>query len=99
MSSIDKETVEKLAVLCKICLSETEKEMLLSDLGKIVSYVGQLDEVDTHNTDPCAYVTEAVTQTPLREDVASNTLTTKDFLANAAKSTGGMVRVPNVLKQ
>ncbi len=97
MITIDKDTVEKLSTLCKIACSEEQKNSLLHDLQDILTYIDQLNEIDTDHVEPCRYVTETLTQTPLREDEAHNTLPTKDFLANTHKHTGGMVRVPNVL--
>lgn len=99
MADIDKKVVEKLASLCKIACSEEEKDSLLKDLQKILAYIDQLNEIPTESVQPCNYVTEMVTSTPQREDTPENTLSTKDFLSNSPKHTGGMIRVPNVLKQ
>ena len=99
MAEIDTAIVEKLASLCKIACTEEEKTMLLQDLQKVLSYVDQLSEVPTDDVEPCTYVTEMAAEAPLRDDEPSNTLLTKDFIALTFKNTGGMVRVPNILKQ
>lgn len=42
---LDKSQVEKLAELARIKISEEEKEEIVKDLGKILDYVKQVEEV------------------------------------------------------
>ena len=98
MATLDKNTVKYLADLSRIAVSSAEEDSLLKDLKKILSYVEQLNEVDTANIQPCTYVTKALTQTPLREDVCETTLTREQFLKGAPQQIGGMLRVPQVIK-
>lgn len=96
--SLDKNTVKYLAELSRIAVSEDEEASLLKDLNKIVSYIEQLNEVDTSDVQPCTYVTSSLSQTPLREDTVIPTLTREQFLKGTPKQISGMVWVPPVLK-
>lgn len=99
MAELDKNMVQYLAKLSRIAVSEQEENALLQDLAKIVSYVEQLNEVDTQAIAPCNYVTETLTKTPLRNDDVHNTLTRQDLAELAPSQIGGMIRVPPVMKQ
>ena len=99
MTQANKEMLHYLANLARIAVDEDEEASLIEDLSKILHHIEQLDEVDTENVEPCTYVTQTQTMTPLREDVVSNTLSSKFFLENSPEKIGGMVRVPTVLKQ
>jgi aspartyl-tRNA(Asn)/glutamyl-tRNA(Gln) amidotransferase subunit C len=99
MAELDKNMVHYLAKLSRIAVSEQEEKALLQDLAKIVSYIEQLNEVDTKEVAPCNYVTEALTKTPLRDDVVQNTLTREALAELAPSQIGGMIRVPPVMKQ
>lgn len=98
MATLDKNTIKYLADLSRIAVTPGEEESLLKDLKKILAYIEQLDEVDTAEIAPCTYVTKALSQTPLREDVVEVTLTRDVFLKGAPLQISGMVRVPPVLK-
>ena len=51
------EDVEKLAELARIDLSLEEKQTLLKDLGKVITYVKTIEDVDVEdiNVDPKLY--------------------------------------------
>lgn len=99
MANLDKETVKYLAELARIAVSKDEEESLLKDLKKILKYVEMLDEIDTSKVRPCTYVTQCLTETPLRQDKPENTLTREQFMKDAPLHVGGMIRVPPVIKQ
>lgn len=44
---MDKDTVQKLAALCRIDIADDEMEEFRKDLGSILGYVGEIDEVAT----------------------------------------------------
>jgi aspartyl-tRNA(Asn)/glutamyl-tRNA(Gln) amidotransferase subunit C len=99
MAELDKNMVQYLAKLSRIAVSEQEEEALLKDLAKIVSYVEQLNEVDTQDTPACNYVTEVLTKSPLRKDEIIQTLKREELMQLASSQIGGMIRVPPVIKQ
>jgi aspartyl-tRNA(Asn)/glutamyl-tRNA(Gln) amidotransferase subunit C len=98
MAEINKETIKYLTQLCRIQCTESEQESLLKDLSQILSYVEQLQEVDTSNVPPCDHVLEEMCNV-MREDEIGETMPREVFLANAPSQVGGLIRVPPVLKQ
>lgn len=99
MAQLDKKMIKYLAELSRIAVNEEEEDSLLKDLKKIITYVEQLNEVDTAQVAPCTYVTQCVDKTPLRNDTVETTLTREQFLKGAPQQIAGMVRVPPVMKQ
>jgi len=99
MATVDENTIKYLATLSRIAVSKDEEEALLKDLKKILGYIEQLNEVDTSGIAPCTYVTKALTETPLREDVVTATLPRETFLKGAPQQISGMVRVPPVINK
>jgi len=53
---VDKETIEYVANLARLRLSEKEKEKLALDLESIISYVDKLNELDTSKIIPTDHV-------------------------------------------
>lgn len=98
MADLNKQTIHNLIQLCRIDCSEEEQESLLQDLRKILSYIEQLEEIDTENVPPCNHVLEGIANV-MRDDVVGETMPREVFLANAPSQIGGMIRVPPVIKQ
>lgn len=97
MADIDKDTIKSLIKLCRIDCTEEEQVSLLEDLKKIISYIEQLDEIDTEDVPPCNMVLENLSNV-MRDDTVSETLPRDLFLNNAPSQIGGMIRVPPVIK-
>jgi len=98
MSTLDKETIKNLTKLCRIDCSEEEQESILTDLKKILNYVEQLQEIEVDHISPCNQVLDDMVNVT-REDTVRDLLSRDDFLNNAPSHTGGLVRVPTVIKQ
>jgi aspartyl-tRNA(Asn)/glutamyl-tRNA(Gln) amidotransferase subunit C len=98
MATINRAEVEKLSQLCRIGCSDQEIDSLLGDLKKILSYVEQLDEVDTENVPPCNQVLEGMANVT-REDTPGTPMPREVFLANAPDKVSGLIRVPTVIKK
>ncbi len=97
MSHLSEEELDKLLHLCRIEWTEEEKRSVQGLLGRILDYFEQLNEIDTSGVEPCYRISEAMTNV-LREDVVGVCLSREDFLSNAPSHTGGMVRVPPIIK-
>lgn len=97
MAQLNEETIRNLVQLSRIDCTPEEQQALLKDLQGIFAFFDQLDEVDTANVAPCNHVLEEVANV-MREDVVGAVLPRDEFLMNAPSHTGGMVRVPPVLK-
>lgn len=94
---LNKQTIKMLTSLSRISCTEEEQEALLVDLQKILSYIDQLNEVDTTDVLPCYQVIHGMANV-MREDVVKKTLSREVFLANAPQQIGGLIKVPPVLK-
>jgi aspartyl-tRNA(Asn)/glutamyl-tRNA(Gln) amidotransferase subunit C len=97
MEEFDENALDKLAKLCRIACTEEEKKALHSQIGSVLDYICQLNEVNTDGVEPCYRVLETLVNV-MREDVVSDLLPTEVFLANAPAHVGGMIRVPPVIK-
>lgn len=98
MDQLNEKDISNLTNLSRIDCSETEKEHLLHDLRQIIDYMGQLQEVDTQNTQPTYHVLATI-HCPMREDQATNTLDTDFFLESSPSQVNGQICVPPILKQ
>lgn len=82
MSTLTIQDVEKIALLARLELSDTEKEMYRQTLSNVLDYVEKINELDLDGVPP---TTHAVAQhNVLREDTVNSMLSTEDALANAA---------------
>jgi aspartyl-tRNA(Asn)/glutamyl-tRNA(Gln) amidotransferase subunit C len=93
---IDQETLHRIAHLARLELNPTEEASLLSSLTEALTWMEQLNELDTSNVAPLTHLTEAVNA--LREDRAQETLSHAQALVNAPKADEAYFRVPKVLE-
>jgi aspartyl-tRNA(Asn)/glutamyl-tRNA(Gln) amidotransferase subunit C len=94
--TIDKALVSRIANLARIRVTEEEKETLSKELGSIMGWIGQLNEVDTSNVAPLTSVVE--TTLPMREDKVTDGNNPEAILANAPKEAAGFFVVPKVVE-
>ncbi|MGL1886918.1 MAG: Asp-tRNA(Asn)/Glu-tRNA(Gln) amidotransferase subunit GatC [Reichenbachiella sp.] len=92
---IDKITVDKLANLARLELTDEQAKKIGDDLGNILDWVEQLDEVDTDHVEPLGNVNEE--EAPLRVDKANNFFKGEEALENAPEKEGRYFVVPKVL--
>lgn len=70
------------------------------DLGEILTFMEQLNELDTANVEPMAqFLYEADEIATLREDVPHKPLSIQEVLANAAAAGNGYFKVPRVIER
>lgn len=91
------ETVEKMARLSRIAITDEEKEKFAKSLSSIIDYFEVLNSFDTNSTQAMYSVLENHTL-KLRDDEVKDMLNKEDFLKNAPSSVGGLIKVPQVLK-
>ncbi|HEX3920229.1 MAG TPA: Asp-tRNA(Asn)/Glu-tRNA(Gln) amidotransferase subunit GatC [Caulobacteraceae bacterium] len=94
--AIDAATVRKVAHLARIRVEETRLEPLAAELSGILTWIEQLNEVDTEGVAPMAS-TEAVCL-PMREDVVTDGGDASVVLANAPRTERGFFVVPKVVE-
>lgn len=86
--------VEHVAKLARLELTEEEKELYTKQLGDVLKYVDQMNEVDTSNVKPMAQVVDMVNV--MREDVVHYEQTKEELMANAPEKENGFFKVPKI---
>jgi len=95
--TVDDKLIDKLAKLSSLEISDEKKENLKSELGDIINFVENLNEIDVSQID--ATFTTVEGGTPLREDVAVQNLEmSKHILDHAPKSEDGYFIVPKIIE-
>lgn len=96
MTQISRATVVQLAALSSLQLADDEIDGLVTDLGNIIKYVEQLDELDTEGVEPTYQVTNL--ENVSREDtVQQSEVSRQTLLALAPEQTNKQIKVPKVL--
>lgn len=95
--TIDNNTVDKLAKLSSLTIDEENKEKIAKELGDIVEFVENLNEVDVSHVD--ATFTTISGGQPLREDISSkNEDQVQRIMSNAPKSEDNYFIVPAIIE-
>lgn len=91
---ITKSDVEHVAKLARLKLSEEEKEKYTKQLGDILMYVNQLNEVDTQGVEPMSHAVSFCNV--LREDEVIYQQTKEELMKNAPQEEQGYFKVPRI---
>ncbi len=94
--SIDKNTVRKVAALAHIEMSDTEIDKMTPKLNGILTWIEQLQAVNTDGVEPLANV--ANIELKLRVDAVTDGNCQDKILANAPEEVGGFFVVPKVVE-
>lgn len=97
MTKIDPHTVDQLAHLARLEFSGKEKEEILHDLGRMLEFVGKLNEVDTSHTEPLIYINDHTNV--LRPDEVKQNISQQQALSNAPKKDSDYFKVPKVVEK
>lgn len=93
---ITPELVEHVADLARLELSGEEKERMEDQLGKILEYIGLLDELDLSGVPPTSHVIDV--HNVFREDEVRESLPVDKGLANAPEKAGTAFKVPRIIQ-
>ena len=93
---ITRETVEYVADLARLSLSEKEKYMMVSQMGEILGYMDKLNSLDTTGVKPLEHV-EPMSNV-MREDVVKASFKRDKILSNAPDKDAGAFRVPKIVE-
>ncbi|MDP2698068.1 Asp-tRNA(Asn)/Glu-tRNA(Gln) amidotransferase subunit GatC [Thalassospira sp.] len=96
MSSLDKETVRKIAFLSRIEVAEDALGELAGDLTRILDFIEELQEVDVEGAAPLTSVADLTL--PLRKDEVTDGNIQQKVLANAPLTDAGCFVVPKVVE-
>ena len=92
---ISDETIEYVGILAKLGLSEEEKEQAKKDMGEMLDYIDQLNELDTSAVEPMSHVFPVANV--FREDVVTNGDGHEKTLENAPVEKDGGFEVPKTI--
>ncbi len=92
---IDIATVEKIAKLSRIAISDDEKAELGAQLDKIVGHVEQLSQVNTDGVEPTSYLVPE--HDVLRDDVVVESLPVDVTLNNGPSVKYNHFAIPKVI--
>lgn len=93
---VTKETLEKMAHLARLEVKKEDEDQLIGDLSEILTWVEELNEVDTENVEPLTHMTKEINS--LREDSPINHLKREDALKSSPRHNNEFFTVPNVIK-
>ena len=104
--SLDKDTVARIARLARLKVPEEELAPLAGELSGILSWIEQLNEVDTQGVEPMSSVSDVTL--PMRQDKVTDGGVAEKILTNAPggavyieptdKAAGGFFIVPKVVE-
>lgn len=86
--------VEHVAKLARLELTEEEKEKYSKQLGAILDYAQQMNEIDTEGVEPMTTAIPIVNV--MREDEVVCPHTKEELMANAPLKENGFFRVPKI---
>lgn len=86
--------VEHVAKLARLELTDEEKELYTKQLGDVLQYVNQMNEVDTSNIEPMTQVVDFVNV--MREDKVVYEQTKEELMKNAPDAENGFFKVPKI---
>ena len=93
---IDQTALHKIANLSRLEIKPSEEAEMLKSLEDVLTWMEQLNELDTTNVEPLRHMSEAVNV--LREDVISEPISHEQALKNAPKHNGTFFLVPKVIE-
>ena len=94
---IDRETVDKIAHLARLELTDAEKERSIIELSEILSFMAKLNELDTTGVEPLIYMNDEVNV--LRVDEVIQEMTREEALLNAPLKTAEYFKVTKVIQK
>ena len=86
--------VEHVAKLARLELTEEEKIKFTTQLGDVLKYVDQMNEVDTSNVKPMTQVIDFVNV--MREDEPCQEISKEALMSNAPDEENGFFKVPKI---
>ena len=88
------EDVEHVAKLARLELTEEEKIKFTTQLGDVLKYVDQMNEVDTTGVEPMAHAIDFVNV--MRDDVVKYEQSKEELMKNAQSEENGFFKVQKI---
>jgi len=93
---ISRSDVERVAVLARLRLTESETVDMTAQLDAILTYMEKLNEIDTTNVEPFSLAADR--PKVYREDTVTNKPDQDGLLANAPDRDGSFFKVPKIIE-
>lgn len=97
METIDRKTVQHVALLSRLYLSDEELLLYSRQLASILSYINKLNQLDVKDTQPTSHVLQSLVNVD-RPDVPKRSLDVDEVLANAPEREGDFFKIPKVIE-
>lgn len=96
---ISDETIEYIGILAKLALNEEEKEQAKQDMGRMLDYIDQLNELDTEGVQPMSHVfpVNNVFREDVVVDVEETGISKESLMANAPQKKDNCFLVPKTV--
>ena len=95
MTEVKKEDIKKIAKLSRLSFDEENLENFSKDVSNIISWVEDLNELDTDNVEPMMCVENKLRQ---RDDIAEEEAKTEIVLKNSCDRQYDFYAVPKVIE-
>ena len=92
---IDKKTIEHIAKLARLHVTDAEAQEFSTQLSKALGYFEQISKVPTQGVEPL--VTPSEVESFWREDGVKKALSADELVANAPDKVGNLFKVPPVV--
>jgi aspartyl-tRNA(Asn)/glutamyl-tRNA(Gln) amidotransferase subunit C len=93
--ALSEKDVQYVAKLARLEITEAETAKYTEQLGNILKYVEQLNELDTANVEPLTHPLDM--KNVFRSDVNELSLTQKEVLSNGPEVQAGHFKVPKIM--
>jgi len=97
MSIIDKKTVEHVANLARLYLTDAEKEDMTETLNKILDFEQKLAGLNTDGVKPTAHAVPL--ENVMRDDTVEESLSVREAFLNAPCEAEGFFKVPRIVEK
>lgn len=94
--SLSHDEVRKVARLARLQLTDDEVQLFSTQLGKVLDFVGVLDELSLDDVEPLVYAIDV--ENVLRNDEPRPSLPREAALQNAPSTDGRAFRVPPIIE-
>jgi aspartyl-tRNA(Asn)/glutamyl-tRNA(Gln) amidotransferase subunit C len=96
MAKITEQDIRHVALLSRLYFSDEEIKGFTRDLNNILTYVEQLNELDTRDVEPTSHALKM--SNVFRADEVVKPLPAAEMLANAPEQEGQCFKVPKILQ-
>jgi len=96
MSDIKNSDIKKIAKLARIEVSEEETEILAKQLSNTISWIENLNEAQTANTEPLTNVNNSILR--MENDTIEQNNSLEDIMSNTKSSKYNYFTVPKVIE-